>query len=374
MTTKYLIDKFELEGSDLLKETTFGIDAGFQGVSRDMYDSYVLPIYELSKDIRNFTDDRSCPEGWGCGRHDQTLYSILARQLNLDIQYHDVEDCTLNTYYGKVPFHITHAPSNVNQETVIFRSRWNFNYNIYKSNVNYIKKLYNLSIITAIGPLTVYEKFIPTYFSNIQEQVNFSKIEFVIIYSEWSSEFDPYIEYPNIVFVKEDKQLGVYNAWNIGIQNATAEFISNWNVDDLRYPINTGIKQDVLRKNLEVDLVYNYYVATTTKQLEAGISLENIPVQEYPDDYHLHTHIACMAGPDPIWRKAFHTFYGLFDYQNYSIIADWEMWRRMSTQGMKMKLIPHVLCIYVDHEQTISNSSSIKLDEQKVRLAKQYTY
>lgn len=372
MTTQYLIDKFELRDSSLLEETTFGIDAGFQGVSRKLYDSFVIPMYELSKDIKNFTDDGTCPEGWGCGRHDQTLYSILARQLNLDIQYHDSEGCKLDTSYGEVPFHITHAPGNVKEETVIFRSRWNFNYNIYKTNTNYIKKQYDLSVVTAIGPLNVYEKFIPGYFNNIQEQVNFNKIEFIIIYSEWSSEFDAYTEYSNIVFIKEDQQLGVYNAWNIGIQNATAEFITNWNVDDLRYPINTEVKQDMLRKNSEIDLIYNYYVPTTIEQLEQGVDLESIPVQQYPDDYHLHTQVACMAGPDPLWRKAFHTFYGLFDYTNYSIIGDWEMWIRMSKQGLKMKLIPHVLCIYVDHGETVSKSSNTKVDEQKIKLIAQY--
>jgi len=79
-----------------------------------------------------------------------------------------------------------------------------------------------------------------------------------------------------------------------------------------------------------------------------------------------------MAGPDPLWRKSFHTFYGLFDYVNYSIIADWEMWIRMASRGLKMKLVPHVLCIYVDHNETVSKSSDVKVDQQKITLAKQY--
>ena len=80
-----------------------------------------------------------------------------------------------------------------------------------------------------------------------------------------------------------------------------------------------------------------------------------------------------MAGPDPLWRKSCHLFYGLFDYENYTIIADWEMWIRMSRCGLKMKLVPYTLCIYVDHNDTVSKSSDAKLEEQKVKLAKQYT-
>jgi hypothetical protein len=77
-----------------------------------------------------------------------------------------------------------------------------------------------------------------------------------------------------------------------------------------------------------------------------------------------------MAGPDPLWRKSFHLFGGYFDYKNFSIIGDWEMWIRMSKMGLKFKLIPHVLCIYVDHDDTVSKSSNEKLEEQKMRLSK----
>jgi hypothetical protein len=376
MVTDSLIDKFDLQDTSIMDENTFGIDAGFQGVSRQVYDSYVLPMYELSKDIKNFFDDGTVIGGWGEGRHDQTLYSILARKLDLNIEYHDNKDieCNLRIDGENQQFHITHTSQFVTPDTNIFRSRWNINYSSYKEYTSHIRRKYNISCITAIGKLSTYEKFIDRYFDNIQEQDSFDKIEFLIIYSEWSSKFEKFKSFDNIRFIQEDNQLGVYNAWNIGINNATAEYITNWNIDDLRYPINNKIKHDLLSNNIDLDLVYNYYVAVTAEQLEQGVDLESIPIQQYPDNYHLHTQVACMAGPDPLWRKAFHTFYGLFDHQNYSIIADWEMWRRMSNQGLKMKLIPHVLCIYVDHDDTVSKSSSTKVDEQKIKLTRQYTY
>ena len=374
MATEHLIDKFDLQDTPILDDDIFGIDAGFQGVSRQLYDSYVLPMYELSKDIKNFTDDGTCPQGWGYGRHDQTLYSILARQLNLSIEYHDNKDIQCNLFIDgeKQLFHITHTPQFITPDTTIFRSRWNMSYDSYKQCTSYIKRKYDISCVTAIGKLSTYEKFIDTYFENIQEQDNFNRIEFLIVYSEWSSKFKKFESFDNIRFIQEDSQLGVYNAWNIGIRNATADYITNWNVDDLRYPINNKIKHDLLSDNIDLDLAYNYYVAATTEQLEQGVDLESIQIQQYPDDYHLHTQVACMAGPDPLWRKAFHTFYGLFDYTNYSIIGDWEMWIRMSKQGLKMKLIPHVLCIYVDHGETVSKSSNTKVDEQKIKLIAQY--
>ena len=142
MTTKYLIDKLNLNSEEnkwLLDPKTTGIDAGFQGMSRKLYDSYVMPMYELSKDIRNFIDDKTCPNGWGCGRHDQTLYSILARQLNLHIEKHDVEGCSLLVDNIKIPFNITHTLSKVNDSTDVFRSRWNITQNQLEENTSCIK-------------------------------------------------------------------------------------------------------------------------------------------------------------------------------------------------------------------------------------------
>lgn len=377
MTTKYLIDKLDLnseKNSWLLNDETIGIDAGFQGVSRAVYDSYVIPMYEFAKDIKNFTDDGTCPNGWGTGRHDQTLYSIVARQLGLHLNYHDdpTKDCYFVIDKNKIPFHLTHNKSNVTDNTVIFRSRWNLDYQSYKDYSSSLKRKYILSVATGIGPLNKYERFIDSYFDNIQQQINFNRIEFIIVYSEWSSKFDKYTNLPNVKFIQEDQKLGAYYAWNLGIINATAEYITNWNIDDLRFPLNNKIKYDTLSKNLNIDLAYNWYVGVTPEELEADIDIYSKPIQQYPDEYHNHTHIACMAGPDPLWRKTFHLFGGLFNFKEYSIIGDWEMWIRMSRMGLKFKLIPHVLCIYVDHQDTVSKSSNTKLEEQKIKLIQQY--
>jgi len=83
MTIKPLIKKLSLS-KKLLKKT--GISAGFQGITRALQPTYVLPLYELSKDIEHFKDDGSCPKGFGWARHDQTLFSIQARLLNLTVQ------------------------------------------------------------------------------------------------------------------------------------------------------------------------------------------------------------------------------------------------------------------------------------------------
>lgn len=87
MTTKPVINKFNLDRADrahILLD--YGLEAGFQGLSRAVYKDYICPIYELAKDITNFEDDGTAPDGFGCFRHDQTYFSIKARLLNLEIK------------------------------------------------------------------------------------------------------------------------------------------------------------------------------------------------------------------------------------------------------------------------------------------------
>jgi hypothetical protein len=48
------------------------------------------------------------------------------------------------------------------------------------------------------------------------------------------------------------------------------------------------------------------------------------------------------------------------------------MWIRFAKAGFKFKLIPEVLCIYLDHNQTISQRQHNKLNEEKQRLGKKY--
>lgn len=376
MTTKKVINEFNLTVDDswILNDDVFGIDAGFQGFTRKMYDSYILPAYEYSKNLDLFVDDGSCPNGFGCGRYDQTIYSILARKLGLDIQTHgNPEKPAFITVDGnKISFELVHSPKLLTENTNIFRSRWNLNYQIVKDNTQWIKRRYIISVITAVGKLDKYEKFIDVYFNNIQTQVGFNMIEFIIVYVEWSDIFNNYSGFKNIKFIKDDAPNGVYNAWNIGIINSTAEYITNWNIDDIRFDINNVIKYDLLKNNIDVDLAYNYYVGY--KENEVGI----IPIEDkvpikYPDNFHLYVTSMCMAGPDPMWRKLAHMFIGLFDYDKYSIIGDWEMWIRMAKYGLTMRLIPLVLCAYVEHSNTVSNQYSIDAEKQKTKLLQKYS-
>jgi hypothetical protein len=232
---------------------------------------------------------------------------------------------------------------------------------------------HKISVITAIGPLDIYEHFVPRYIKSVKDQHFFNQTEHIIVYSEWSKYFNELKNLNNFKFIKENKRLGVYNAWNIGIKNSTTEYITNWNVDDLRHPINTKLKYDYLERNPDYSLAYNWYVATHDINEDFNnIDLDNKTYLRFPDNFHSIVLENCYAGPDPIWKKCLHDAVGYFDYKNFNTIGDWEMWIRFAKAGFKFKLIPEVLCIYLEHNQPVSQRQHSKLNEEKQRLGKKY--
>jgi len=250
---------------------------------------------------------------------------------------------------------------------------WGYNILSLDETKPYLKNPYKVSVVTAIGPLEIYEKFIPRYIKNTKSQHFFTQTEHIIVYSEWSSYFDDLKKLPNFKFIREDERLGVYNAWNLGIQNSTTSYVTNWNVDDLRHPINTKIKYDLLEKNPEYDLVYNWYIATLDEDEDFyNLNIYNKSYLQYPDSMHTRVMENCYAGPDPMWRKSLHDKVGYFDYKNFNTIGDWEMWIRFAESGSKFKLIPEILCLYLEHNLTISQRQQDKTTYEKQRLYKKY--
>ncbi len=229
---------------------------------------------------------------------------------------------------------------------------------------------YKLSVITGIGNVSVYGKYIDRYLRSVVDQHMFLETEHIIVYSEWCDDFEKFNKYSNFKLIKEDKKLGVYNAWNIGIKNSTTKYVTNWNVDDIRHPINTKIKYDLLENN-DYDIAYNYYTATNDESIDF-YNIQSTPHLKYPDNYENHVLENCYAGPDPVWKKELHDTVGFFDYENFNTIGDWEMWIRFAKAGAKFKLIPEVLCIYLDHDQTVSKTQQDKVNLEKSRLYKKH--
>jgi glycosyltransferase involved in cell wall biosynthesis len=232
--------------------------------------------------------------------------------------------------------------------------------------------MYKTSIITAVGKLSHYEEFIPRYIKNVTTQTVFNECELIVVYMEWHPMFESLKPYPNVKFILDDQGKGMYNAWNMGIKNTTGTYITNWNVDDLRFDNNIELKVKLLEEDPDIDLVYNWY--TVSQDVHETYSNFNLSkkrlVTAYPDEAHKYVYQCCMCGPDPLWRSSIHDKIGHFDLE-YPAIADWEMWVRMASNGFKFKLIPEVLCLFFENKNSVSNR--LAESRETVEKSKLYT-
>jgi len=85
ISTRFVIDNLDLESDDkkhILDK--IGIASGFMGITKRLYGSFVLPVYNLTYDLRYFANDGTAPLGFNCCV--QTLYGIYARLLDLEVK------------------------------------------------------------------------------------------------------------------------------------------------------------------------------------------------------------------------------------------------------------------------------------------------
>jgi glycosyltransferase involved in cell wall biosynthesis len=153
-------------------------------------------------------------------------------------------------------------------------------------------------------------------------------------------------KYPNnIVYERLSEDPGIYGVWNLGIEKATGEFVTNVNCDDRKAANSLELHAKALVATPEVDLVYadSWITDQPNETYEnnssegrrysfAEFSLENLKMSNMPHN-------------NPMWRKSYHDKYGEFDAK-YRSAGDWELWLRGASQGSKFLKIPRVLGLY----------------------------
>ena len=173
-------------------------------------------------------------------------------------------------------------------------------------------------------------------------------------------------------------RVGVYHAWNIGIQVATGDYIVNSNVDDPLLPDAYETMANELDRG--ADVVYGNWWATTSKNPTVD---DWEPYLLQPNDYplgqsHYGNHLpsparladVCHWSCGVMWRKVLHQKVGWFD-PSFSICGDYDMWCRMMLSGAKVVALPKTLgWFYFSPDQTnvsFANGDQFSNEVRRVR-------
>jgi GT2 family glycosyltransferase len=140
--TQHVKEAFNLEAPIrsyiLAKEP---IESGIIGVSRKAMEYMVMPLYEFSKNLSLFADDGTSPNGFGAGRHDQTVLSVFAYLHGLTIYEQDHRQHTpmyLNVDSQNKELYITWDGNYMTDKTCLYHSRGHMiNYDRYYNAIHW---------------------------------------------------------------------------------------------------------------------------------------------------------------------------------------------------------------------------------------------
>ena len=200
--------------------------------------------------------------------------------------------------------------------------------------------------ISAITSCFRGERYLAAFLEDVAQQTMFNDLEVVLDHNEPTEAELAAIEQfqrrlPESlchVVIRPVEPMGT--SWNRCIRKAQGEYVTIWNVDDLRTPDSIEQQCRVLDDNPDVGLVYGGH--TITKTFGSQLGKPWIPPEFERDAFTRNTHM----GPFYMWRKSLCQQAGYFDEQLRSA-ADFDLAIRLAlwTNG---KITPGLLGYYLD--------------------------
>ena len=216
-----------------------------------------------------------------------------------------------------------------------------------------------ISIITSIYNG---DEFIEAYLEDITRQTIFeNNCELILINANSPGNEEEVIKkyltkYPdNIIYKKLDKDPGIYGVWNLGVELATGEYITNANLDDRKRPDSLEKHAITLFSNKDVGLVYADMAITDAPNEMWETNSSNGRQYNFPEFSFDNLKMVNMPHASPMWRKSLHDRAGNFD-ESFRSAGDWEMWLRAASKGIKFKKINDVLGLYYFNPTGISTN------------------
>lgn len=146
----------------------------------------------------------------------------------------------------------------------------------------------------------------------------------------------------------------VYKAWNIGILNSSADYITNANSDDKLVPTAIELMAKALDENIKAQVVYPDVLITD------GYEGEVNGAYHWAEGGLAELMNGCFIGPMPMWRRSLHARAGMFN-DCFSSAGDYDMWLRIAKEFGNGSLhhIPLELGIYAKRKDSLEHRSYI---------------
>lgn len=157
----------------------------------------------------------------------------------------------------------------------------------------------------------------------------------------------------------------IYKAWNIAIQAATGDYVTNANTDDRLYPGALKLLARALDENPDIAVAYG----DDDIVLAAG----GDPVNRHEwieGDFEMLKQV-CFVGPMPMWRKSLHEKYGYFDAAMKSA-GDYEFWLRVASDGGRFLHLPRAIGAYLKRRDSAERREPLRTLWETARARSRY--
>lgn len=187
----------------------------------------------------------------------------------------------------------------------------------------------------------------------IQGQTAFERAEFIFI--EPASPggerelLEPFCaEHANCRLIALEERVGLYRAWNLGWEAASAPLVCISNMDDA---MHSELLERVILDAQKTD--WDVATVLIAKQ-DSGEGMDSWDRQRLAQ-LPLNT----RPGAFFVWRKELKECLGMFN-EDLEIVGDKEFWARISQSKLKVRLIPELLYLYTKHPSQLSKRSEFR--------------
>jgi glycosyltransferase involved in cell wall biosynthesis len=206
--------------------------------------------------------------------------------------------------------------------------------------------------------------FLDSFFRHALTTENIGQVEFILLHNDPVEEetlvIDRYLHsFPDIVYVIIEERESLYRTWNRGILMAKGQYITVWNVDDIRFPDSIAKQANKLDENPDAAIAYGD-IYGSVKYGEFGERFYRYP--EWKDDQKIFLRSYVMSCFQ-MWRKTIHESLGYYDEQ-FRCVGDFDFQIRAamhfpfvkvsSPLGVYLEDAPHKLSSSVN--QVIENN------------------
>lgn len=165
---------------------------------------------------------------------------------------------------------------------------------------------------------------------------------------------------PRIVRYRGEKNVGLSNVLNVGIEMARGKYIARMDSDDISMPNRLQVQVDYLESHLEIDLVS---VGMELFGASEGVWKRERNPEKVKIEALFHSPILHASS---VWRKDRFERNGLRFRQEMVPAEDYDLWTRALVKGLVLVNLPEVLYRYRLHPSQATLQKNKVLEKERM--------